>query len=237
VLDELTARAPTDPEILVRISLEGGRVLTSSGSPENARPLFETAFERASAAGFEQLAIDALHMAAIVAAPDEQVALNEHALDLARAASDPRARDWRASLLNNLGWTRFEAGELDAALSLFTEAVEERERQGKTREIGVARWSAGRTLRALNRTEEALAAQSDLAAWFSASGLTDSYIEEEIAECLAELGRPDEAVSHFAAAAGLLAAAGPGEDPDPERLARLRGLGGQSMMTPDPGIG
>lgn len=84
-------------------------------------------------------------MVAIVAPADEQVALNEWAISLATRASDPRARDWAASLLNNLGWTRFEAGEFGAALALFTEAVKERIRQGKAREIGVARWSVGRT--------------------------------------------------------------------------------------------
>lgn len=47
------------------------------------------------------------------------------------AATDPRARDWRASLLNNLGWTKFEAGELGEALALFQESVQERIRMGK----------------------------------------------------------------------------------------------------------
>lgn len=237
VLDEVAGRAPTDPETVVRVSLERGRVLISSGSPADARPLFEAAFERASAAGFEHLAIDAMHMVAIVAPADEQLALNQQALSLASAASDPRARDWRASLLNNLGWTRFEGGELDDALGLFTEAVEERVRQGKAREIGVARWSVGRTLRALDRTEEALTTQVELAEWMAEAGLTDSYVDEEIAECLTSLGRPAEAAAHFASAADLLEAAGPGEEADPERLARLRGLAGQSMTTPEPGTG
>lgn len=237
MLGEAAGQDATDLETAVRISLERGRVLNSSGSPQDARPMFEAAFERAAAAGFEHLAIDALHMVAIVAPADEQVALNEQALSLASIALDPRARDWRASLLNNLGWTRFDAGELDDALLLFTEAVEERVRQGKAREIGVARWSVGRTLRAMGRTDEALAAQTDLARWMAEASLTDSYVEEEIAECLAELGRPLEAASHFAAAAGLLDPAGAGEDPDPERLERLRGLAGQIITTPEPGTG
>jgi len=38
-------------------------------------------------------------------------------------------------------------------------------------------------------------------------------------------------------AAGLLEAAGPGEDPDPDRLARLHSLAGQSITTPEPETG
>jgi tetratricopeptide (TPR) repeat protein len=219
-----SADASADPETSVRVLLERGRVLNSSGSPADARPLFEAAFSRASAAGFEHLAIDSLHMVAIVASASEQVALIEQALALARAASDPRARDWRASLLNNLGWTRFESGELEAALALFQEAVEERVRLGKVREIGVARWCVARTLRALGRVPEALEAQTDLAAWLLAQGMPDSFVEEEIGECLVALGRLPEAAEHLGAAASLLEAGGPGETAEPERLTRLRQL-------------
>ena len=235
VLDGLAT--DQNDELAVRVDLERGRVLNTRGSPADARPLFEAAFDRASAAGFEHLAIDALHMVAIVAAPEDQTALNERALGIARAASDPRARDWRASLLNNLGWTKFDAGDLDDALALFEEAVEERVRMGKARELGVARWSVGRVLRALGRTEQALGAQIDLVQWMAAAELTDSYVEEEIGECLVVLGRSSEAASHFALAADLLEAAGPGEDPDPERLTRLRALSAQSSTTPEPSTG
>jgi tetratricopeptide (TPR) repeat protein len=222
LLDEVEAAATSDPETAIRALLERGRVLNSNGSPSDARPLFEAAFQRASAVGFEHLAIDAMHMVAIVAAPEEQVALNEQALSLARGASDPRARGWRASLLNNLGWTRFNAGELDAALALFGEAVEERVSMGKEREIGLARWSVARTYRALGRYSDALEAQLALASWLGARAMPDSFVDEEIGECLVALGRLAEAAEHFGAAAALLDAGGPGEIPDSDRLARLR---------------
>ncbi len=222
ILDDL--ENADELELSAREKLERGRVLNSSGSPADARPLFEAAFDAASEAGFEHLAIDALHMVTIVAGPEEQRSLHQQALSLASAASDPRARDWRASVLNNLGWSYFDLGEHEKALVVFEEAVGERQRMGKAREIGVARWSVGRTLRALGRTDQALAKLLDLVQWMAAAELTDSFVEEEIGECMIALGRPDEASGHFEAAASLLAAGGPGESPDPDSLARLREL-------------
>lgn len=177
-LDALTS---DDPELRVRVLLERGRVLNSSGSADEARPLFETAFSEASEAGFEHLAVDALHMVAIVAAPEEQAELNRRALALAESAEDPRARQWRATLLNNMGWTEFDAGRLDDALALFESALAARVELGKTADIQVARWCVARTLRELGRDEEALAIQRALAEEHAAAGTTDPYVDEEIA--------------------------------------------------------
>ena len=169
-----------DPEVAVRVTLERGRILNSAGSPADARPLFESAFAAAEGAGFEHLAIDALHMVAIVAPASEQEALNRRALILAATAADPRARQWRASLLNNLGWTLFDRGDLLAALTTFEEALAARVEQGKPAEIQVARWCIGRTLRALGRLDEAFAIQQSLAAEHAAAGTTDPYVQEEL---------------------------------------------------------
>ncbi|HEY5489194.1 MAG TPA: hypothetical protein VIK00_05075, partial [Candidatus Limnocylindrales bacterium] len=130
-----------DEEVRVRVLLERGRVLNSAGDAERARPEFEAALVAATEAGLDQLAIDALHMLAIVASSVEQDALNRRALDLAGSSDDPRARRWRASLLNNMGWSAFDRGELSAALGLFEDALAERQRQGRAAEIIVARWS------------------------------------------------------------------------------------------------
>jgi tetratricopeptide (TPR) repeat protein len=171
----------SDPELAVRVLLERGRVLNSRGAPDDARPLFEDAFATAADAGFEHLAIDALHMLAIVAPASEQEALNHRALDLAASASDPRARDWRASLLNNLGWSIFDRGEYEAALALFEDALAARIEQDKAAEIQIARWCVARTLRALDRLDEALAIQRALATEHRAAGTSDPYVDEELA--------------------------------------------------------
>ncbi|MEP7360822.1 MAG: tetratricopeptide repeat protein [Chloroflexota bacterium] len=169
-------------ELKVRVLLERGRVLNSSGSPDAARPAFEAAYSVAVEAGFEHLAVDALHMIAIVAPASEQEALNRLALALAAGADDPRARDWRASLLNNLGWTLFDRGDFVDALALFEDALAARLEQGKVREIQIARWCVGRTLRALGRYEQARAIQESLAAEHAAAGTADPYVKEELTE-------------------------------------------------------
>jgi tetratricopeptide (TPR) repeat protein len=177
-----------DEEVRIRTMLERGRVLNSSGEPAAARPMFDAAFEAATTAGFDHLAIDALHMVAIAAPADVQDALNERALELGSSSNDPRARQWRASLLNNMGWTAFDRGDYEDALRLFEQALAAREQQGRQPGILIARWSVARTLRALGRVDEALAIQLELSTAHHAAGSTDANVDEEIAACRAALG-------------------------------------------------
>ena len=71
ILDTL---ASDDPEAATYLALERGRVLRSSGRPDQARPHFDAAVASASDGGLEALHIDALHMVALVAPADEQLA-------------------------------------------------------------------------------------------------------------------------------------------------------------------
>lgn len=178
VLDSLSGE---DPELVVRSQLERGRLLNSSGDPAAAKAWFEEALAGASNAGLEFLAIDALHMLAIVAPADDQDALNARALELASSATDPRAREWRASLLNNMGWTAFERGDLLESLQMFSRALEARLEQGKAADVLVARWCVARCLRELGRNDEALIIQLALADELRAAGKTDDYVDEELA--------------------------------------------------------
>jgi tetratricopeptide (TPR) repeat protein len=178
VIDDL---ATFDPEVATRVELERGRLLRSSGAPDEARPHFEAAAGSASAAGLEALNLDALHMVALVADPADQVALHEQALAVARAATDPRARNWDAALLNNLGMTYTDAGDWDRALATFEEALAACERIGDPARIRIARWMIGWTLRNLGRTDEALTLQRALHEEFVGLGLSDPYVDEELA--------------------------------------------------------
>ena len=178
ILDGL---ASDDPQAATYLQLERGRVLRSSGHSEEARPHFDAAVTSAEAGGLEALHVDALHMVALVAPPDEQLALNERALEVARASTAQQARDWDASLLNNIGMTYADAGDFEAALASFQEALAARERIGDPATIRVARWMIGWSLRNLGRRDEARATQQALKAELDEIGDTDEYVDEELA--------------------------------------------------------
>jgi tetratricopeptide (TPR) repeat protein len=109
----------------VRIDLERGRKLRSSGDGPAAAPLFEAAFEHACANSLYWLAGDAAHMVAI-ATPGKMLEWTERGLALAEA--EPDAAYWAGPLLNNFGWHQYEAGDYEAALATFERALEVRKR-------------------------------------------------------------------------------------------------------------
>ncbi len=216
--------------VSARLAIEQGRVLNSSGSPELAWRLFQQAYDEAIAAQTTGLAVDALHMSAIaagqLAGPEAAAELNQRAIDVAESSSDPLARRWLGSLLNNHGWDRHDAGEHEEALALFERAVQIRVEQGSPQEIAVARWCVGRCLRSLERYAEALAIQQTLAA--DPIGSDDGFVHEELGECLLALDRPDEAAPCFARAYELLSKDAWLADNEPDRLQRLAQLAGDS---------
>jgi tetratricopeptide (TPR) repeat protein len=107
----------------VRIDLERGRKLRSSGEGAASVPLFQSAFKRASELGEFFLAADAAHMVAI-AGQSKMLEWTQRGLDLAEA--EPDAAYWAGPLLNNLGWHHFESGDYEAALDTFERALEVR---------------------------------------------------------------------------------------------------------------
>lgn len=173
------------------VLIERGRLLRSSGDGASALPLFEAAFERASAADDSFLAADAAHMAALVEDVETWTARG-----IERTHDGP-GRYWLAPLLNNLGWARYEAGDFERALDAFTQALAARsedEQQPFEREI--ARFAVAKALRALGRIDEATAQLELAVAWATEAGVETPLIRQELAECYAALGRPDEARVH-----------------------------------------
>src|SRR5712671_5080807 len=69
----------------VRILLERGRVLNSSGKAPQSLPVFEESLHAAKDAGLEYYAVDAAHMLGIAAKGDESLRWNETAMTLAEA--------------------------------------------------------------------------------------------------------------------------------------------------------
>src|SRR5262249_53083925 len=161
--------------------LERGRVLRSSGPPDDARPYFESAVTRAESVGLDALQVDALHMVALVAPIEEQHEIHARALAIARGSDDARARDWDASLLNNIGMTYADAGQWEQALVTFEEALTARERIGDPATSRVARWMIAWTLRNLGRRDEAREMQLALKAELESVGASDQYVDEELA--------------------------------------------------------
>lgn len=210
-----------------RIAIERGRTVNSAGSAADALPYFDAAYQFANRAGTGGVAIDALHMQAIVAGqtstPDVAAAMNRRAIEAAEASEDPAARRWRASLLNNLGWDLHGAGDHEAALDCFERALAARIEDGSTAaQVAIGRWTVARGLRALGRYEDALWLQEELAS--DPANADDGYISEEIGECLLALGRNPEAAPYFARAHALLSRDSWLVDNEPDRLTRLAEL-------------
>lgn len=134
----------------LRIDLERGRLLRSSGDSGAALPLFVRAYESALAATKQSLAADAAHMAAL-AAPDHagRLAWTQRGIDIAAASGDREVAYWLGPLLNNLGVEHAESGEHEAALDAFERALEVRLRYPENAEaIAWARESVEEARRA-----------------------------------------------------------------------------------------
>ena len=157
LLDEAEPLGRTDPIAGVRLELERGRMLRSSGDREAAYPLFVSAFSRALEAGDRYLAGDAAHMCAIATGDRElQEEWTQRGLD-----ADP---DWAGSLLNNLGWAYFQDPDYDRALELFRRALEARERNPENvAGLAWAQYAVGQTLRMMGRAGEAVPLLEDAA--------------------------------------------------------------------------
>lgn len=225
-LDEVEAMGDLPAFVRVRLLLERGRVLNSSGKREGARPLFEQACELAARHDEDDLAVDAAHMVAITCDGDEAMQWNLKALAMAEASRCPRARRWAGSLHNNLGWTLHPMGRYDEALAHFEAALAARIEQRDEEQIGIARWCVARCLRSMRRLDEALNIQRELLREQEQRGTTSGYVFEELGECLLELGRAEEAKPWFARAHTELS-----KDPwlaesEPDRINRLAELGG-----------
>ena len=225
-LDEVAKLLPdSDSRTRVRYLLERGRALNSSGKPSESKPLFLQAWNLARESGEDSFAVDAAHMIAIVELPANQLDWNLKALDLAEKSTDPRARKWKGSLYNNIGWTIFESKKYDKALDMFQKALRWREEQGQTREVRIAKWCVAKTLRALNRLHEALEVQKTLLNEYDKEGERSGYVYEELGECLLALGQAGGAGKFFAMAYEELSKDQWLVENEPARLARLKELG------------
>lgn len=224
LLDEVDAElGDAGAEPRVRSLLERGRTWRSAKQPERARPLFEQAVELSRGSALDYLHVDALHMVALVEpTPQAQLEGARRALAAARAARDPQARTWEASLSHNIGMGLHESGRHEEALQSFRDALAARERMGAPpARLREARWMVAWELRALRRHDEALPLLHALERELATAGQTDGFVPEEIAENLLALGQAVQAKPYFAQAHALLSQDESLDRPDDARLARL----------------
>lgn len=170
------------------VLIERGRLLRSSGDEASALPLFVAAFDQARAVDDRFLAGDAAHMAALVGDTEAWTARGIELTD------DDPGRYWLAPLLNNVGWSRYEAGDFARALEAFKEALAVRsEDPQEPHEREIARYAVGKALRALGHIDEATGQLELAVAWATDAGVETPYFHEELAECYAAAGRTEEA--------------------------------------------
>jgi tetratricopeptide (TPR) repeat protein len=208
ILKDVERQLPTaGAEARARYSLELGRTYASAAHPpetqtagtkEQAREAYEQAYEVASRAELDGLAVDALHMLAFVdTEPADQLKWAQKALAIAQASSQPAAKKWEASLRNNIGYALYQLGRYDEALDQFKQAVMLREKGEDVQAKRVAHWMVAWTLRALNRPDEALEIQLRLERERQADGAPSPYVFEELE--LLYRGKGDrERADHYA---------------------------------------
>jgi tetratricopeptide (TPR) repeat protein len=194
-------------EARTRHSLELGRTYASAAHPpetqtsvakEQAREAYQRAYEIAKRGELDGLAIDALHMLAFVdTEPADQLKWGQQALAVAQASSQPAAKKWEASLRNNIGYALYQLGRYEEALDQFKQAVVLREKGEDVQAKRIAHWMVGWTLRALNRTDEALEIQLRLEREREAAGAPSPYVFEEL-ELLYRTKGDRERADHYA---------------------------------------
>ncbi|MFF2369623.1 hypothetical protein [Agromyces sp. NPDC058110] len=150
-------------EVRARIAIERGRLHVADSRPADAVPDLTLAVREAAQAASPFLVLDALHMLALHDAGHEEEWAAE-GLDLLEGRRDPRTLRWGIALHHNLGWVKHDGGRAGAALVDFERAVEIADRYGSAEQQQVTRWSVGRCLRTLGRTDEALDLQRSLVA-------------------------------------------------------------------------
>src|SRR6185503_1528392 len=210
--------------VKVRYLLERGRILNSSGHPDKAHAFFEQALDFAQQIAEDFYAVDALHMLAIISAPGQSLDINLRAIKLAESSGQERAQNWLGSLYNNTGWSYHDLGDYASALEIFEKAEDWQRSKGRGNKTRIAVWSVARTLRSLNRVEEALSKQIALKEEFETAGEVDGFVFEEIGECLLALNRKEEARPYFAKAYEVLSQDEWLAEQESGRLLRLKEL-------------
>lgn len=223
-LDMVGKQLPITADLsTVRYHLERGRTFNSAGKKEDAKKYFELAKTIAANLNNDYYLIDAMHMLAIVAPDDEAIVTQQQAIIKAEESKDDLAKTWLGPLYNNLGWSYFDKSEYEKALSIFLRSLQWRESRNSAPEIFIAKWCIARTLRALNRIDDAIKVQLALFEEATTTGKQDGYMHEELGELFLLKSDNLKYPFHFEKAYELLVS---DRYVQPERLERIKKLAG-----------
>ena len=209
----------------IRLFIEKARVLILRKTPSQARPLIIEAWTLASNAGEDFYSINAAQMMAAIEPKKVQNEWVQRAIVIAESSKQLRAKQCLGALYTTHGWVQFDARQFETALQTFRKALDCIKDQGTPKKVIVAKWAVAKTLRILNRIEDALEIQKELLTEVNASNQKDGYVYEELAECLQSLRRSDEAQVYFEQAYRELVKDEWLTDNKPERIKRLKSLG------------
>ena len=225
LLDKIENLLPPQNDLAIaRYHLERGRTFNSSDKKNEAQEHFEKARKSAATLGEDFFTIDALHMLAIVALPAQSALLNEEAILFAENSKHEQAKNWLGSLYNNLGWNYFDKAEFEKALSIFLRALKFREEKKTASSIFLAKWCVARTLRALNRIDDALKIQLALFEECVSIENEDGYVHEELGELFLLKADKPKTIFHFEKAYQLLSADSYLTQNETKRLERIKTL-------------
>ncbi len=209
----------------IRWLIERGRLYILQNTPARSRPLFSQAWVLAVNSGEDFFTVDIARMMAVIEPQKAQEEWIQKGIQIAEQSPQERPKRWLGSLYSTLAWKLYDLRQYEKAHETLQRSLSHFRKFGTEREIFVARWSVGRVLRQMNRTEDALTIQRALHAELGDNKAPDGRLYEELAECLHILKKNDEAQMYFELAFKELSKEQWVADSQPLKLKRLKTMG------------
>jgi len=209
----------------IRWLIERGRLYIQQNTPARSRPLFSQAWVLAVNSGEDFFTVDIARMMAVIEPQKAQEEWILKGIQIAEQSPQEKPKRWLGSLYSTYAWKLYDLRQYERAHETLQRSLSHFRKFGTEREIFVARWSVGRVLRQMNRTEDALTIHRALHAELGDTKSPDGRLYEELAECLHALKKSDEAQMYFELAFKELSKEQWVADSQPLKLKRLKTMG------------
>lgn len=209
--------SPEEPQGWTRYLGVRGIFEREEGDKARAMATFVEMYNYAMARGLYRRAIDAAHHVAIVAPPEDQITWSKKGIEAAEALGEA---GWLGVLWNNLGWTYFDAGDLDQALTCLLRARDYHHQSGDALTRNIADRSVGHVYLKKGALVEARTwlAPALVEARRQVEATPNDNTSESLGMCLWDMGdllaregNPAEGLTHLREARALLVGLGIGE--------------------------